>query len=130
VAVWAIYVRLRLGEPIWTTQSREFSAPLVGLVEAAGEWIERADLLRATVGGLYAVMAVRFLLLARSTRHLLGWAVGGFALLMPFLSAVVWFDVWDISRALLPLVTVYVLLAGLAARPTSSTSTARPDTRW
>jgi hypothetical protein len=124
VAVWAIYVRLRLGVPLWTTESRELAAPFVGLIEAGREWIDLADPVRAAVAALYLVLGVRFLVLAQSTRSIIGWAAGGFAVLIPFLSAVVWFDIWDISRALLPLVTGLALLAGLENRP------ATPDTRW
>jgi len=113
---WGVYVRIRLGEPVWTTESRELAAPFVGLVDAAREWIDRSDPVRAAVAGLYIVVAVRVLYLARATRHLIGWAVAGFAFLVPFLSGVVWFDVWDISRALLPLVTGLVVLAGIESR--------------
>lgn len=121
VLAWGIYVRIRLGEPIWANESRELAAPFVGLVDAAREWIDRSDPLRAAVAALYLVLGVRVLQLARSTRHLIGWAVAGFALMIPFLAGVVWFDIWDISRALLPLVTGLALLAGLAP--------AKPDSR-
>ncbi|NNL97991.1 MAG: hypothetical protein HKO63_07285 [Acidimicrobiia bacterium] len=113
VVAWGIYVRIRLGEPLWTNESRELAAPFVGLVDAAREWIDRSDPMRAAVAGLYLVLGFRVFQLARSTRHLIGWAVIGFVLLIPFLSGVVWFDIWDISRALLPLVTALALLAGL-----------------
>ncbi len=118
---WGLYVRVRLGEPVWATESRELAAPFVGLLDAAREWIDQSDPVRAAVAGLYLVLGVRVLQLARSTRHLIGWAVAGFALIIPFLSGVVWFDIWDITRALLPLVTGLVLLAGL--------DPARPDSR-
>jgi hypothetical protein len=121
VLAWGIYVRVRLGEPIWTNESRELAAPFVGLVDAAREWIDRSDPLRAAVAALYLVLGVRVLQLARSTRHLVGWAVAGFSLIIPFLAGVVWFDIWDISRALLPLVTGLALLAGL--------DPAKPDSR-
>ncbi len=117
---WGFYVRIRLGEPLWTTESRELAAPFVGLIDAAREWIDRSDPVRAAVAGLYLVLGFRVLQLARSTRHLVGWGVGGFALLVPFLSGAVWFDIWDISRALLPLVTGLVLLTGL--EPTKADS--------
>jgi hypothetical protein len=113
VVTWGFYVRIRLGADLWETESRELAAPFVGLYDAAGEWIDRADPLRSLVAFLYVVLAVRVLWLARKTGHVIGWAIGGFALLMPFLSGVVWFDIWDISRALLPLVTALVLLAAL-----------------
>lgn len=115
VAAWGIYVRLRLGEAIWASQSREFDWPFVGFIEAAGEWLDRADPARALVAVVYVVLAVRFVMLFRSTGSVIGWAAGGFVALIPFLSAVVWFDVWDISRALLPIVTGLILLFGESA---------------
>jgi len=123
VLAWGLYVRLRLGQDVWTTQSRELAAPFYGLVEAAGEWIDRSDPVRALVALLYLVLAVRVLVLARRTGNVIGWATAGFALLVPFLSAVVWFDIWDISRALLPLVTALVLLAALDPGPGAKSDT-------
>ncbi|NNF10564.1 MAG: hypothetical protein HKN74_09790 [Acidimicrobiia bacterium] len=121
VAGWGVYVRLRLGEAIWASQSREFDWPFLGFVEAAGEWWDRADPARALVAIVYVALAVRFVMLARSTGSVMGWAAGGFVALIPFLSAVVWFDIWDISRALLPMVTGLILLVG--------EETLRPDSR-
>jgi hypothetical protein len=113
VSAWAVYVRVRLGEPVWASQSHAFDWPFIGLVEAAGEWIEIPDAVRALAGATYALILIRFAALARRVPHLLGWAVGGFVLMAPFLSSAVWFDVWDISRAILPVVTAFVILAGV-----------------
>lgn len=113
VGVWAIYVRIRLGEPLWASQSREFDLPFVGLFEAADEWLARSDTVRIAAGAAYAIILVRAAALIRRIPHPIGWAVAGFVAIAPFLSAAVWFDFWDISRAVLPVITGFVLLAGL-----------------
>lgn len=113
VAAWAVYVRLRLGESLLASQSREFDWPFVGLVEAADEWIARSDAVRIAAGAAYAVILIRALAVIRRVPHAVGWAAAGFVVLAPMLSAAVWFDFWDISRAVLPVVTVSPLLAGI-----------------
>ncbi len=118
---WGIYVRIRMGADLWASESEEFGVPLAGFIGAAREWLDASDVVRAAAGIVFVIVLVRFVALARRVPHVLGWAVLGFAAMAPFLSRQVWFNVWDISRAVLPVVTVFVLLAGLDIR-----SSARP----
>ena len=80
VAAWGAYVRIRLGADLWTTESREVAPPFGGFFDAAAEWVDRTDPLRALVAVLYVVVAIRVLWLARGSGHVIGGATAGFAL--------------------------------------------------
>jgi hypothetical protein len=114
---WGLYVRARLGADLWESESQEFGLPLAGLVGAAREWITDSDMVRLAAGAIFVIILVRFVALALRIPHVLGWSVLGFAAIAPFFSRQVWYNVWDISRAVLPVATVFVLLAGLDLKP-------------
>ena len=111
--VWGMYVRLRLGEGLLASESEEFGLPLAGFIGAAREWLSDADTVRMAAGLVLVLILIRFVALARRVPHLFGRSVMGFALIAPFLSRQVWYNTWDISRAILPVLTMFALLAGL-----------------
>lgn len=126
VAVWAIFVRLRLDVPLTTTQSKELGTPFVGLWEALGDWLGDgfgADTVMSFL--TVVIIGVFFLLIWELREDLLIRATAGFALLSPFLTAAVWEGFFDISRAVAPIFTVLIILmwerlfAGASDRPLS-----------
>lgn len=126
VIAWGAFVRLRMGEALWASESEEFGLPLAGLIGAARDWFATADMAVIAAGFIYAVVLIRFVALARRVPHLLGWSTLGFAALAPFFTQQVWFGFWDISRAVLPVVTVFVLLAGLDIQRTRERADSEP----
>ncbi len=110
---WGVYVRWRLGASVLASQSEEFGLPFAGLIGAAREWLNESQGAHLAVGLLFVVILVRFVAIVRRVPHVVGWSTLGFALLAPFLSRQVWFRFWDITRAMVPVVTAFALLAGL-----------------
>jgi len=122
VVGWAAYVRLRIDSVADPDQGREATlVPFSGAVEALTSG--RAgliDCLVIAVGiGLILLIPLRAL---RSDVHLTRGAVG-FAAFGPFLSVFVWQKSFDISRALAPLFTVFVLELFLSGRRSAATGT-------
>ena len=108
VIAWALYVRSRLGEVVGAPQVEEIGWPIVGLVQAFDGWLSDPVDLAAGVAIL--------MLLALFTRRVLlsdeivGWAFLGFVPLALVLTRQVWFSYYDISRAVAPVLTAFVLL--------------------
>ena len=118
--LWGLFVRIRLGEALWSSESEEFGIPLAGIIGAARQWITDSDPVRFVTALVFVVILIRFAALVRRHPHTLGWSVMGFVLIAPFLSRQVWYNTWDISRAVLPVVTMFVLLAGLEIQASRS----------
>ncbi len=114
-AAWFLYVVVRVEETTGATQVIELvPIPFSGLFDGIELGLFRpAEFLMAVV-----VLALCVLVPFRAWRsnHYLAWGASGFALLVPFLSAFVWSRVWDISRAVVPIFTVYVLQVFIARR--------------
>ena len=113
ILVWGVYIRLQIDLPPGVDQVRELTpVPFSGVVEAfqTGEGVA-ADFL---VIGVFVVLI--FLVPYRAWRSdvYLTWGAVGFAVLGPFLTVFVWQKSFDISRALAPLVTVFVVELFLA----------------
>jgi hypothetical protein len=111
---WAVYVRLRLGDIApGGSQVKELTlVPFSGVVEAlTNGHAEPIDML---VIGVFLALMVLVPYRAWRSDVYLTWGSAGFALLGPFLTVFVWQKSWDISRALAPLVTAFVLEMFLA----------------
>ncbi|MDH3605939.1 MAG: hypothetical protein OER12_02975 [Acidimicrobiia bacterium] len=124
---WGLYVRVRMGADLWASESEEFGLPLAGFIGAVGDWLDDADAVRMLVGLVFVVLLFRFVALARRVPHVVGWAVLGFAAMAPFFSSQVWFNPYDISRAVLPVVTAFVLLAALDIQQSASVKGVPPE---
>lgn len=113
--VWALYVRQRVDIAADVDQVQEITAvPFTGVIEALTSG--RAELIDYLVIGVSLVLV--FLVPYRAWRSniYLTWGAAGFALLGPFLTTQVWQKSFDISRALAPLVTVFLLELFIARR--------------
>lgn len=108
VVAWAGYVRLRIDVDPTVEQVRELTLlPFSGLVEAIQSGRGRS--LDYLVIGLLLVLLVLVPYRAWRSDVYLSWGAVGFVMLAPFLSEFVWLKSFDISRALAPLLTVFVL---------------------
>lgn len=114
VLLWAAYLRLRIGEGNVTAEVEEIGWPFVGFVEAFGSWLD--DPLDLMVG--LAMMAL-FILFTRRvlvSRHVVGWAFVGFVALGVVFTEQVWRSYFDITRAVAPIITSFVLLVFVAPK--------------
>lgn len=107
VVLWGIYVRVRLGPGGDVAEIQELGWPFVGLIQAFEGWfIDPIDL---------AIGLAILILLALFTRRvasdgLVGWAFFGFVPLALLLTRQVWLSYYDITRAIAPVLTAFVLL--------------------
>ncbi len=115
VVGWAAYARMRIDLPFGTDQVQELtSVPFSGLVDAITSGIGSAfDLL---IIGVFVALMIIVPYRALKSDVYLTWGAVGFALLAPFLTLQVWQKSFDISRALAPLVTAFVLEMFVASR--------------
>lgn len=121
VAIWAVYLRLRIGEGHVTAEVQEIGWPFAGFVEAFASW--RNDPLDLVVGVAMMALFVLFTRRVLISRHVVGWAFLGFVLLGVVFTEQVWRSYFDITRAVAPIITSFVLLVFLG----SKTSEPRTD---
>lgn len=126
VVLWAIYLRARIELPAGADQVRELTGvPFSGVLDA----LTSGHALVADYLVMLIFVILIFLVPYRAFRSgvYLTWGAFGFAVLGPFLTMFVWQKSFDISRALAPLVTVFVLeffLARARRRDALTTQTA------
>jgi hypothetical protein len=123
VVGWAAYLRMRIGEGAVTAEVQEIGWPFAGFVQAFQSWLE--DPVDLAVG---IAMMILFLLFTRRVlmgRHLVGWAFLGFVLLGIVFTEQVWHSYFDITRAVAPIITSFVLLVFLGSREAESVHMAR-----
>lgn len=116
VLVWALYVRSRIGWMSGVSQVEEIGWPFQGFIDAFEYWSNRP--LNMAVG--IAMMLLLLVFALRFIRHpdtLVGMVAIGFVPLATLLSLQVWFNYFDITRAVSPVITAYVLLAFASSRP-------------
>ena len=110
---WAVFVRSRIGWKVGADEVEEIGWPLGGVIEALGRWSE--DPLSAAVGLVVLAVLVLFCVRMLKAPSLVGYAVVGFVPLALVLTSQVWLNYFNISRAVSPLITAYLLMA-FAAR--------------
>jgi hypothetical protein len=115
VIAWAAYARARVPTVPGVAQVREITLlPFSGLIEAATSGLgNAADYL---VMVLFVFLIVLVPIRALRSDVYLTWGAVGFAFMAPFLTAFVWQKSFDISRALAPLVTVFLIEFALARK--------------
>ena len=121
VIAWGLYVRLQLSAYANTDQVREITLiPFSGLLGAitSGRATPADYLLMVLVIALMMVVSVR----AWKSEVFLTWGAVGFAVLAPFLTIYVWQKSYDISRALAPLVTAFLIEFAIARRRLTESS--------
>ncbi len=115
VVGWAAYVRIRIDLPFGTDQVQELTVvPFSGLAEALTSG--NGDALDLLAMGVFVVLMILVPYRAWKSDVYLTWGAVGFAFLGPFLTLQVWQESFDISRALAPLVTVFVVEMFMARR--------------
>jgi hypothetical protein len=113
--LWAMYVRIRLGSAPGVAGVEEFGLPFQGLIQAAQLW--PTDGLNLVAGLVVVVLLTIFVIRMIRQPWLVGWAAFGFVPVAVLLTRQVWFSYFDITRAISPVITAYLLMA-FAARGT------------
>ncbi len=119
VASWAAYLRLRIAEGNVVSQVQEIGIPFQGFIEAFSSWVEEPINLAAGV----AIMMLFVLYVRRVviSRHLVGVAFVGFVLLGVLFTEQVWGSYFDITRAVAPIITSFVLMVFIASKTSERT---------
>lgn len=136
-ALWWVYVRLRIGYLDEGIQDlTAVGVPFKGFIDAIEFWMARpgsdADMLMGVVLLITSAMLVKGALRQPS---LLAFVGAGFAILAVTMARDVWKFYFDASRALAPVITLYVMAVAASRRktvfvPQSSPALATgPDTR-
>lgn len=114
VLAWAVYVRTRIGSVAVTPKVEEIGWPFVGLIEAFRSWLANPFNLVAGV----AVVCVILLFARRvmTTPHVVGWAFAGFVLLATLFTEQVWHSFFDITRAIAPIITAFIVMVFVVGR--------------
>jgi hypothetical protein len=106
---WAVWVRFRLGVPLLTTESEEIGLPFVGLAGAIPRWIEQPGR-NLLFGCVVVVLLVVVAMQAARRPSFASYSTLGFVVLAPFLTQQVWLNYFDITRAVAPVFTMFVLV--------------------
>ncbi len=108
VILWAVYLRWQISFESGVNQVQELGLPFAGFFGAFGNWA--GDPVDLTVGiSMMALMAL-FTRRVFASSHLVGWTFLGFVPLGILFTDQVWGSWFDISRAIAPVLTAYVLL--------------------
>lgn len=114
VGSWAVYLRMRIGLDAGAAQIQEIGMPFTGFIQAVQGW--RADPLDLASGLAILILLVLYTRRVLTSERLVGWAFVGFVALALVLTRPVWQSQFDITRAVAPAITAFVLLL-FAPRP-------------
>jgi hypothetical protein len=110
VALWALYLRLQMGWNGGASEIQEIGLPFVGFFQAlTNYWIH--DSIEHLVVGVGLVLL--FFVFGRrvvKSDELVGWAYLLFVILGIVFTEQVWRNYFDITRAIAPIITAFVLL--------------------
>jgi len=120
VVLWAIYLRFRIEFDTGASEVQEIGLPFAGFVDAFELWA--GDPLNLMAGIAMMVLFILFTRRVLISGHLVGWAFLGFVPLAILFTRQVWQSYFDITRAVAPVLTAFVLLVFLAGRGTERTS--------
>ncbi len=108
IVAWAGYLRLRIDVPSDVDQVREITlVPFSGVIESFTTG--KGNAIDYLVIGVFLALIILVPYRAWRSDTYLTWGSVGFAVLAPFLTVFVWQKSFDISRALAPLITAFVL---------------------
>jgi hypothetical protein len=108
VGAWRLFLLMRLADLPSGGADRELGAPLVGIWEAFGYWME--DPTDLAIGVVLLTVLAAFALRAVRSRNLLVWGALPTVALTLILSVYVWREPYDIARAIAPVLTAYPFL--------------------
>ncbi|CAN5849786.1 hypothetical protein BH23ACT4_BH23ACT4_01220 [soil metagenome] len=108
---WFAYLQVRIGYlPGYDDTASTLGLPLFGFVEAFGEWIsEPVQFANLATGVIFMALAVLFVVRVVRKRDILTSVGAPFFFVALLMSVVVWRQAFDSSRALAPLMTLYIL---------------------
>jgi len=108
VLIWAIYIRMRIDAPGDIDGANAVTlVPFSGVIEALTSGEAQPVDIAAIV--LFLMLLIIVPIRAWRSDVYLTWGAAAFAFLGPFLTVLVWQKSFDVSRALAPLVTAFVL---------------------
>lgn len=110
-AGWFAYLQVRIGYlPGYDDSASNLDLPLLGFIEALREWtsepVQGANLV---TGVIFMALAVLFMVRVIRERNLLNAVGASYFVVALLMSVVVWRQAFDSSRALAPLMTLYIL---------------------
>ena len=121
---WAGYLRLRLEAGSGVDEVQEFGPPFGGMADAFEHWVTDPVQL-AVIAGL--VVAMPLLIVRAAQRpNPLAWGAIGFIVLAVLMTRQVWWNFFDISRAVAPILTAYVVTS-FSAPPRTRDDAASPS---
>lgn len=109
VGLWAVYLRWQISFESGVDQVQELGLPFAGFFGAFRNWA--GDPVDLMVGISMIVLMALFTRRVFASAHLVGWAFLGFVPLGILFTQQVWGSWFDISRAIAPILTAYVLLS-------------------
>lgn len=115
VVSWGLYVRARLGWETGASEVQELGLPFVGFVRTFEFWNgwSVSMLIAVMIMLLLAVFMIRVL----REGWLVGWAAVGFVPLAGLFTPQVWFNYYDITRAVALAITAFVVVVFAPRRP-------------
>lgn len=112
VLMWAFYLRVRIGWDAGVSEVQEVGLPFVGLIQAIPDWLDEPVNLAAGIAILllFGVYVRRTVL----SDAVVGWEFIGFVPLALVFTKQVWLNYFDITRAVAPMITSFVLMMFLS----------------
>ena len=104
---WAVYIRTRLESHPGVEEVQEFGAPFAGMIDASENWFDTPSEL-AVIAAVIVVIPMFVAKAIRRPGYLEAGALG-FVVLAVLLSRQVWWQFVDITRAIAPIFTAYLL---------------------
>jgi len=124
--LWALYIRSRLESHPGVEEVQEFGFPFKGMIDASENWFASPSEL-AVIAAVVLVIPM-FVIKAIGRPGYLEAGALGFVVLATLLSRQVWWQFVDITRALAPIFTAYILATFATAEPAAADSVSeQPD---
>ncbi|HLF41914.1 MAG TPA: hypothetical protein VJA46_00135 [Acidimicrobiia bacterium] len=120
VGLWAIYLRFRIEFDSGVSEVQEIGLPFAGFIDAFRLWAD--DPLNLVAGITIMLLLLLFTRRVLISGQLVGWAFLGFVPLAILFTRQVWQGYFDITRAVAPVLTAFVLLVFVAGRNSQRTS--------
>jgi len=114
VALWAIYLRFRIDFDTGLSEVQEVGLPFAGFIDAFRFWAD--DPLNLVAGIAIMLLLLLFTRRVLISGQLVGWAFVGFVPLAILFTRQVWQSYFDITRAVAPVLTAFVLLVFVAGK--------------
>jgi hypothetical protein len=126
-AAWFAYLQLRIGYlPGYEDHAQVIAPPFTGFFKALGYWnSEPGQAENMAVGIVLMAISIVFLVRVVRSRTLVAITGASFALIAVMMAEVVWYERYDSSRALAPLMTLFILSIPLRGR--RRTESVAPD---